>query len=96
MTDREKIISEKATIQFRKDTLQAVASLDKGACAEFINACLDYDNTGVIKEDFTHESARVLFLLARTQLDESMEQYITARQQRIDAVKKRWQKDKDK
>ena len=92
MTDREKIISDKATIQFRKDTLQAVATLDTGACSEFINACLDYDDNGVIKTDFTHDTARALFTLAIPQLDEAMQQYIKGRQQRIDAINKRWGK----
>lgn len=89
MTDRERIIADKATILFRKDTLSAIASLDQGACAEFINACLDYDNNGVIKADFQNETARALFTLAMPQLDEAMEQYITGRQQRIDAARKR-------
>lgn len=92
MTDRERIISEKATIMFRKDTLAAIASLDKGACAEFINACLDYDSSGDIKTNFKHETAKALFALAMPQLDEAMQQYIIGRQQRIDAAKKRWGK----
>lgn len=90
MTDRERIIAEKATILFRKDTLAAIASLDDGACAEFINACLEYDGSGEIKTDFKNETARALFAVARPQLDEAMEQYITGRQQRIDAATKRW------
>ena len=92
MTDKEKIVSEKATILFRKDTLAAIASLDHGACAEFINACLDYDSNGVIKTDFKYESAKALFTLARPQLDEAMQQYIVGREQRINAAKKRWGK----
>lgn len=93
MTDRERIIADKATILFRKDTLSAIAALDDGACAEFILACLDYDTFGVIKENFKHETARALFTLARPQLDEAMQQYITGRQQRIDAANRRWKKD---
>ena len=88
MTDRERIISDKVTIQFRKDTLKAVATLDHGAVAEFINACLDYDSTGEIKTDFKHESAGALFTLAIPQLDEAMEKYIKGREQRIDAGRK--------
>jgi hypothetical protein len=93
LSDRERIISEKTTIQFRKDTLQAIASLDKGACSEFINACLEYDSTGVIKTDFKHEAAGALFALAKSQLDDAMEQYIKGRQQKIDAIRKRYQKE---
>ena len=92
MTDREKIIADKATIQFKKDTLSAIATLDTGACSEFIKACLDYDNDGVIKTDFEHESAKALFILAKPQLDDAMEQYIKGRQQRIDAVRSRYAK----
>ncbi len=94
MTDREKIVSDKATIQFRKDTLQAVATLDTGACSEFINACLDYDNNGVIKTDFEHDTARALFTLAKPQLDEAMEKYVKGRQQRIDAINARYNRNK--
>lgn len=90
--DREKIISEKATIQFKKDTLSAIASLDTGACSEFINACLDYDNYGVIKTDFKHETAKALFILAKPQLDDAMEQYVKGRQQRINAIRARYNK----
>lgn len=93
MTDRERIIADKSTILFRKDTLSAIAALDDGACAEFIRACLDYDTGEIIKEHFEHETARALFTLARPQLDEAMQQYITGRQQRIDAANRRWKKD---
>lgn len=88
MTDRERIISSKATIQFRKDTLKAVATLDQGAVAEFINACLDYDSTGVIKTDFKYEAAGALFTLAIPQLDEAMAKYIKGREQRLEAARK--------
>ena len=90
--DRDRIIADKATIQFRKDILSAIASLDHGACSEFILACLDYDTNGVIKTEFEHETAKALFTLAKPQLDEAMEQYIKGRWQRIEAINKRWGK----
>lgn len=93
MSDRERIIAEKATIQFKKDTLKAIATLDHGACAEFINACLEYDDTGVIKTDFEHETAKALFTLAIPQLNDAMEQYIKGRQQRINAIRARYKKE---
>ena len=88
MIDREQIIAQKTTIQFNKDTLKGIASLEKGACAEFINACLEYDSTGVIKTDFKHEGAQALFAVAIPQLDKAMEQYIAGREQRIEAGRK--------
>ena len=92
MSDRERIISDKCTIMFRKDTLSAIASLDSGACSEFILACLQYDTDGVIEENFKFDTAKALFTLAKPQLDEAMEQYIKCRQQRIDTINKRWGK----
>lgn len=93
MSDRERIIADKVTILFRKDILSAIASLEDGACAEFIKACLDYDSNGVIKTEFEHETVKAFFTLARPQLDEAMQQYVKGRQQRINAINKRWNKE---
>ena len=86
--DIERIIKGKPTIQFRKDTLMAIATIESGACSEFINACLIYDGTGEITTDFHSESAKALFTLAKPQLDEARSQYINATLQRINAGKK--------
>lgn len=93
MKTKEQIIKEKVTIQFKKDTLAAIAEDDEGPCAEFIRACLDYDNTGVIKTDFRHASSKALFRLAVMQLDEYMDGYVKTVAQRIDAAGKRWAKE---
>ena len=93
MSDEARIIAEKKTIQFRKDLLSAIASLDDGACSEFLKACLDYDTNGVIKTEFEHETVKAFFTLARPQLDEAMQQYVKGRQQRINAINKRWNKE---
>lgn len=88
--------SEKATIQFNKDTLRTVITLDdKSACAEFIEACLDYDDSEIIKEKFMHEGAGLMFTHAKPQLDEAKEQYNRKIQQRIDAANKRWEKERE-
>lgn len=88
---------EKPTIQFNKATLRTVISLDKGrnsACAEFLEACLNYDDDGVVQDDFKHDTAAVMFTHARPQLDTAMEQYIRMREQRKAAARKRWEKEK--
>lgn len=89
----------KPTIQFNKETLRTVISLDKdknSACAEFLEACLNYDDDGVIQEHFKHDTAEIMFIHARPQLDNAMEQYKRMVEQRSAAARARWEKEREK
>ena len=86
----------KATIQFHRDTLRTVLRLSEKEpeiILEFLDAALQFDETGEVPETFHSNTAEVMFAHAKPQLQESREQYNRMVEQRKNAAISRWMKE---